>query len=115
MSQVSSVLRRYADGYAHWCPGCLEMHVLPDGGWKFDGNLECPTFDPSFKHEFTRCEYVNGKWTGEWIRDAQGKTIPATCHYNLIAGQLHFHVDCTHALKNKVVPLPKLPEGLTDE
>jgi hypothetical protein len=114
MNQVSSVLRRVAGGYAHWCPGCEEMHTLPNS-WTFDGNLECPTFSPSFKHEGLKRPFVNGKWTGGWLRDSSGSTIPYMCHYNLVGGTLQFSADSTHLLANKVVPVPELPEGLTDE
>jgi len=113
MSQVSSKLRRFAGGYAHWCPGCEEMHVLPDS-WKFDGNLESPSFAPSFKHEGIQRVFSDGNWTGEWKRDAKGNTIPFICHYVLTAGQLNFQGDCTHSLAGKKVPLPVLPEGLRD-
>lgn len=113
MGQVSSVLRRYQSGYLHWCPACEEMHGLPDT-WKFDGNLECPTFTPSFKHEGCQIEKVNGKWTGEWIRGADGKPLRWVCHYVLTSGQLHFCDDCTHSMAGKAVPLPKLPEFYTD-
>jgi uncharacterized protein DUF6527 len=113
MGQVSSTLRRFTGGYAHWCPGCNEVHTLPDS-WKFDGNLESPTFHPSFLHTMIRREFKDGNWTGEWLRDSEGKTIPAVCHYTLTSGQLHFHADSTHALAGQVIPLPKLPDGLRD-
>jgi len=93
MSQVSSVLRRVEGGFAHWCPGCEELHRLPDS-WTFDGNLESPTFTPSFKHEWR--EHV--------------------CHYVLTSGVLNFCGDCTHALAGHAVPLPKLKdEGMGDD
>ena len=114
MGQVSSTLRRVANGFAHWCPGCEEMHTLPDS-WNFDGNLEKPSFTPSFKREGIQRVFVGGKWTGEWKRDATGNTIPYLCHYVLTAGQINFQADCSHALSGKSVPLPVLPEGLTDE
>lgn len=88
MSQVSAVLRRAERGFWHWCPGCKFMHPLPDG-WTFDGNLDAPTFTPSFKH-----------------------TWPPTgkiCHYFLTAGQLQFCTDSTHALAGQTVALPVLP------
>ena len=110
MNQVSSKLRREENGYAHWCPGCEQMHTLPDS-WKFDGNLENPTFTPSFKHEGVLRPFVNGKWVGGWKRDAAGNTIPFICHYVLTAGQLQYQADCTHAMAGKTVPLPSLPEG----
>jgi hypothetical protein len=68
------------------------MHPLPDG-WTFDGNLEAPTFTPSFLHSW-----------------GTGKV----CHYNLIAGWLQFCPDSTHGLAGKTVPLPDLPEDPTD-
>lgn len=110
--QVSNQLRRDEGGYDHWCPGCQEMHHLPDS-WKFDGNLTQPTFTPSFKHEGIQRVFIGGKWTGEWKRDASGNTIPYICHYILTAGQLQFCSDCTHGLAGKTVPLPDLPDDLS--
>lgn len=97
MSQVSSKLRRIQGAYTHWCPACNEMHPLPDS-WKFNGNLESPTFNPSFKHE----GWINGKPIG-------------ICHYVLTNGQLNYQGDCTHAFAGKIIPLPVLPEELRDE
>lgn len=113
MGQVSAVLRRAEGGFTHWCPGCEEMHILPDS-WNFDGNLDTPTFTPSFRHSFLRRIFTEGEWTGEWKRDSSGNTIPFVCHYILTAGQLNFCGDSTHSLAGKSVPLPLLPEGLTD-
>jgi hypothetical protein len=114
MGQVSSTLRRATGCYLHWCPGCEEMHSLPDN-WAFDGNLEKPTFTPSFKHSGVKKTVVDGKWTGGWERDNNDNTIPFVCHYVLTAGVLNFCGDSTHMLAGKSVPLPKLPEGLTDD
>ncbi len=113
MAQVSSKLRRGQGGYFHWCPACEEMHILPDS-WTFDGNLEQPTFIPSFKHEGMQIVKVDGKWTGEWVRDTNGNTVPFVCHYVLTSGKLQFCDDCTHAFKGKVVDLPQLPIWLKD-
>ncbi len=114
MGKVSSTLRRAKGGYLHWCPGCEETHILPDS-WKCDGNLEKPTFTPSFKHSMIRRVFIEGRWNGEWVRDTNGHVVPATCHYVLTAGVLNFCADSTHALAGKAVPLPPLPKGLTDE
>lgn len=113
MGQVSSTLRRATGGYLHWCPGCEEMHLLPDT-WQFDGNLERPTFSPSFKHWGNQKIMEAGKWTGYWKQDETGNPIAFVCHYILSAGVLNFCGDCTHALVGKSVPLPAIPEGLTD-
>lgn len=114
MGQVSAKLRRFQNGYAHWCPGCEETHCIFDN-WQFDGNLECPTFNPSVKVTGKKCVIVNGKWTGEYVRDANGNPVDDCCHYFLHAGVLKFCGDSLHALAGKDVPLPDLPEFLRDE
>lgn len=115
MNQVSPVLRRYEGGYAHWCPGCGEMHRLPDS-WRFDGNLRQPTFTPSLKHTGVKPVLdAAGRWTGEWERDSAGNPVPFVCHYVLTAGVLNFCGDCTHELAGKSVPLPPLPSEHWDE
>jgi Family of unknown function (DUF6527) len=113
VGQVSAVLRRGEGRYFHWCPGCNELHALSDG-WTFDGNLDRPTFTPSFKQEGFQEITVNGVWTGEWQRDSAGKPLPFLCHYVLTAGVLHFQNDCSHALAGQAVPLPPLPPELRD-
>jgi len=84
-----------------WCPGCQELHALPypGRGWGFNGDLERPTFSPSFKIE----------WHG--LQD--GVEAHRVCHFTLTAGILHFHNDSTHSLRGDV-PLPPLPPDLSD-
>jgi len=90
------------------------MHPLPNT-WQFDGNIEKPTFNPSFKHEgLQTVKDSNGKWLGEWVRDSAGNTIKEICHYHLHGGMLMFCPDCTHELSGKTVPLPELPEFYRD-
>ena len=96
MGQVSRKLRRYETGYAHWCPACEEMHVLPDG-WSFNSDLEEPTFLPSFLHSGYSAKHDN-----------------FVCHYILTAGVLHFQGDCTLEFRGKSVPRPLMPIELTD-
>lgn len=112
--QVSAKLRRSTTGYAHWCPGCGEMHPLPDQ-WRFDGNLENPTFSPSFLHSSYKRAMRDGQWTGGWERDANDCLVRMVCHYILTAGVLNFCGDSTHALAGQAVPLPKLPKWATDD
>jgi Family of unknown function (DUF6527) len=114
MGQVSPFLRRTARGYSHWCPGCEQMHVIFDR-WSFDGNLTCPTFDPSVRITGKLTVEVEGEWTGEWVRDAEGKTVDFVCHYFLRAGVLEFCGDSTHAFKGRNVPLPELPVFVRDD
>lgn len=113
MGQVSAIMRRTTTGYVWWCPACQEMHPLPDG-WTFNGNFDRPTFSPSFRHTGIQSVVVDGKWTGEWVRDADGKPLPWCCHYIITDGQAAYCGDCTHALSGKTVPMPPLPEGFTD-
>ena len=114
MSVVSKVLRRHTLGFAHWCPGCKEMHTLPDS-WTFNGNVDKPTFTPSFRHSGMKRVLEYGRWTGHWYRDADGNPIPHVCHYILTAGQLEFCSDSTHDLAGQTVPLPELPEMFTSD
>lgn len=115
MGQASKFLRKTERGYAHWCQACKEMHPLPSS-WTFNGNVDCPTFSPSFKHEGLKTvKDENGKWTGEWVLDANGNGIPEICHYILTDGIVHYCGDCTHDFKNRSVPIAELPEGYTDD
>lgn len=84
------------------------MHVIPSG-WTFDGNLEKPTFSPSVKITGKQTVVVDGRWTGEWVRDADGNAVDYCCHYFLTAGRLNFCNDCTHGLSGQAVELPDLP------
>lgn len=113
MGQVSAVLRRATRGYSHWCPGCEEMHMIPDS-WRFDGNVDRPTFTPSVRITGKQSVIVAGKWTGEWVRDANDKAVDYCCHYILTAGTLNFCADSTHKLAGTAVPLPPLPPEFAD-
>jgi hypothetical protein len=94
------------------------MHCIPDT-WKFDGNLNSPTFAPSVK--ITGKQSVvdahgewTGEWTGEWKPGPDGKALDYCCHYVLTNGVLNFCGDCTHTLKGQRVPLPRLPDFMRD-
>lgn len=113
MSQVSSIMRRAVDRYFHWCPACEEMHPLPDS-WNFNGDVNKPTFSPSFKHGGLRTVNVKGRWIGEWVRDANGEPVDGTCHYIITNGEIHFCSDSWHK-RSDTVPMPSIPAGLEDE
>lgn len=113
MGQLSAVLRSVVNGHGHWCPGCEEMHVIPNS-WTFDGNVDCPTFTPSVKITGKQVVIVDGKWNGEWVRDAAGNPVDCCCHYFVTKGRLLFCSDSTHALSGKTVDLLPLPEHATD-
>lgn len=114
MNQVSKVLRRLENGYAHWCAACQEMHRLPDSR-TFNGNVDNPTFTPSFKHTGVKRINKNGKWTGEWEYDEAGKAIPWCCHYIITDGCIHYCNDCSHEFKNCIVVMARIPPHLDEE
>ncbi len=89
------------------------MHIIPDS-WSFDGNLEAPTFNPSVKITGKLTIKLDGRWIGDWVRDAGGDPVDFCCHYFLHAGQLQFCGDSTHALAGKTIELPPLPGYLRD-
>ena len=105
MGQVSAFLRRFKNGYSHWCPACREMHAFAvdapfENGskWTFDGNVDCPTFRPSMNIS------AHDPDDGFTFR----------CHYILTAGQIQFCGDSTHELRGQTVQLPPLPPHVQD-
>ena len=114
MSQVSNILLKTESGFAFWCPGCQDMHVIPVTGaraWGFNGDVDRPTFHPSIR---VRCKLTEkdeaGRWTGEWVRDEQGNPVDSVCHSFVENGQIRYLEDCTHALAGKTVGLPAIPD-----
>lgn len=94
--------RREADGpltdlgESLWflCPGCNEAHRVPVSGsqrprWEWNGSLDAPTLSPSI--------LIHGG---------------GVCHSFVENGRIRFLGDCTHGLKNQMVPLPELPDWL---
>jgi len=79
--------------YGFYCPGCQCDHmfsVLPVGHptgktWRFDGNLEAPTFAPSLV-----CNISDPK---------------ARCHCFVEFGNIRYLDDCYHELASKTVPM----------
>lgn len=80
-------------GYNLKCPGCKNWHTIYTRkiknrpAWRFDNNLEKPTFTPSLLltyHDKRRCH--------SFIRN----------------GQWEFLNDCTHELAGKTVPMVEL-------
>lgn len=84
--------------YLHYCPGCDGLHRINtiernqnNAAWKFNGNMEYPTFDPSIN--------VNSN-------------MPSVqCHYNIVDGKIKYAVDCYHELRDKTVDLPIIPDN----
>lgn len=106
MSKVSAVLRKVNGGYAHWCPGCEEMHIIPTEPpyhihWRFNGNVEMPTFDPSVNHRWGK------KVDPNFVEEDPSES--GQCHYFIRNGAIEYCGDCTHPLSGQTVPLPAVP------
>lgn len=127
MGQASSKMRRTTDGFTWWCPACKEIHWLPKS-WTFNGNVDRPTFRPSFKHTggLTVID-EHGEWRGLWwmidkdgnrvqrkVKQPGDTMVPWCCHYVITAGIVRYQGDCTHKMRDKIVLMPDLPEWLRD-
>lgn len=98
-------------GLMFWCPGCDGAHQIfvgdgPGPRWGYNGNSEKPTFTPSILVGGHKLVVENGKWTGEWVRDAKGDPVPSVCHSFVTDGRIQFLCDCTHVLAGQTVDLP---------
>lgn len=76
-----------SSAWLFYCPGCKENHiftVMQDGtGWKFEGDVNNPTFTPSLLYP--------------------SKAI--RCHLFVTKGKIHYCDDCAHDLKNQIVDM----------
>lgn len=70
-----------------FCPACDTVHIF-DSRWKFNGNVELPTFTPSY--------VVNAD---DPVR---------RCHSLVINGTIQYLPDCGHALAGTTVDLPPI-------
>lgn len=123
MGTLSSKLRSVAfntektrTGVSWYCPGCKERHSVctksdvPGSTWYYNGNPDSPTFSPSVLVQGMQCITDElGNWTGDWVRDEQGKGIPQLCHTYITDGQIQFLPDCQHHLAGQTVPMPTMP------
>ncbi len=106
--QVSPILRKTVTGHAHWCPACEQVHILPDS-WKFNGDVDKPTFSPSFKHTFVR-------WSGGSTPNGigMGQREQIVCHYIVTDGKIQFCADSWHK-RSDIVQMPLLPPPHEDD
>lgn len=86
-----------------WCPGCAE-HT---------GGLHAVEIDPSN----TPCWGWNGDLANltvtPSIRVLPGRIQPL-CHSFITGGQWNYLGDCTHHLAGQTLPLPPLPDWVTE-
>jgi hypothetical protein len=75
--------------WAFRCPACGWPHQC-DNRWKFNGNMEKPTFDGSVLVTGYEKEVTN----------------VTRCHSFVKDGRIQYCGDCTHAMANQTVDLP---------
>lgn len=90
-SILSKKIQLFVDIPVHWCPGCKMLHpiyvfkpTVKGHRWTWDGNVEYPTFQPSFH-------------------------LIGVCHYFIRAGKIEYLHDCTHDLAGQTIDLPDIP------
>jgi len=87
-------------GYIIECPGCDCSHLFytnlsnPKCNWKFNGDIEKPTFSPSLLI---------------YPHPAQPR-----CHSFVKDGKIQYLNDCDHNLKGKTVDLPEMDEDFNN-
>jgi len=84
------------------CPGCGSLHQIPTAGpnaWRFNGNIDSPTFHPSL--------LVTWSKPGD---DAFKKT----CHSFVTNGMIQFLNDCTHKLAGQTVSLSEITKDISN-
>lgn len=105
--------------FSFFCPGCRHDHHVwverPNrngAAWKFNGDMERPTFEPSIKlswHQWeppvtpeNHEEYTKKPW--------EQKQVAKCCHFFIREGRIEYCGDCTHQLAGQVVPMVELAE-----
>lgn len=87
----------YGEAYIFECPGCETVHCIPvtgERGWKFNGSVDKPTFQPSILAKYA---YHSGKPQG-------------ICHSYVTDGRIQFLADSTHKLAGQTVDLPEVKD-----
>lgn len=126
MSALSRILRDAESGIPgtkmlmFWCPGCECTHgVLVRTGegpcdvvWGWNGSVDAPTFAPSVLVRWFKTSELGERQIRERSlqlgQRADGSDV--VCHSFVVAGQIQFLADCTHALAGQTVPLPAWTE-----
>lgn len=85
--------------YIFECPGCKQHHEVTtqrknDSGaqWKFNGNMNDPTFYPSIQI---------------WKTNSRG-IKESYCHCIITTGFIQYKKDCMHELKEQTIPMPEI-------
>lgn len=90
MAKLSRTNHKGQIGYMFRCPGCecAHLYIVEGEGakWKFDGNEERPTFNPSLV---------------TWGKGDKSDL----CHLYVKDGRIEFLSDCKHAMAGKTVDM----------
>lgn len=85
--------------YIFECSGCRCGHLITtkrknDQGaqWRFNGNMDEPTFVPSIHIWHTRPD----------------GTKQTDCHFFITVGFIQYLSDCAHSLKGEIIELPDI-------
>jgi hypothetical protein len=104
-------------GWMIQCPACGNGHRLSESGWKFNDDLDEPTFSPSLLVRSTDLpapdpvtdDFARGE-DGEYLVDDQGRLLGAKdriCHSFIRDGWIEFLGDSTHELAGQTVELER--------
>ena len=108
MSAIGSKLRRLADNIvAFRCPGCGFMHQVWTDRWRWNGDGDAPTFEPSVLVAGTQ-RLTDDKYE-QVMRGERVEPQPLRCHSFVRKGRIQFLPDCTHGLAGQTVDLPGAP------
>lgn len=78
-------------GHIIFCPACDTYHMFTNDVWKFNGDLDKPTFKPSM--------LIN--------KDLSNPNHPR-CHSFVTNGKIKYLGDCSHDMKNTEIELPSI-------
>lgn len=101
---MAKVLRSVkGGGYTFWCLGCEEYHQINTNKvqWEFNGDLEKPTFSPSYLTWLDPNPNANVERKPEWEKFRLG----FRCHSYIKEGKIEYLGDCTHKLAGKIVDM----------
>jgi hypothetical protein len=84
------------------------MHPLPDS-WTFSGDVNKPTFTPSFGQTYVHWTEGVDEATGR----GRGEKQHRYCHYVIADGNIDFKSDSWHK-RSDTTPMVPIPEGIED-
>lgn len=88
----------FRGGYSFCCPGCGYWHTLEDGRFAFNGDLDRPSFSPSYSFTLNQPESLG--------YEPMEPTIH--CHLQVHEGRVRFFTDSSHSLWGRDADLPEI-------